>query len=281
VYTRRSREEYLANALRELPKLLAFASMTPNQDPMDLPCVVLFSDDVAFLDNVTLHVKNLRERGIQLGTLVARQLTPMPPDEESLKGSPPLLHYTRLSRNAALVRAVVPWNLNLKNNETLPRGVGRELSAAVWMQKLELCAMASDLLPSTEEIHWQDLSSRSEAFVSIVRPDPGVLLATTYPRHRSKASLDFQGRAPCAAWAIGWLLIMRAADARAHAETFHASLAWLAREGRGYLDEEVVLGWAANAGGCRGQKFLGPLMAIRDMCELESVKCRSSEDWNG
>lgn len=280
-YTRRSREEYLANALRELPKLLAFASTAPNQDPLDLPCVVLFSDDMSFLYNVTMHVLNLREQGTQLGTLVARQLTPLPPDEERLKGGTPLLPHTHLARNAALVRAVVPWELNLKNNEALSRGVGRELSAAVWMQKLELCAMASDLLPSTEEVHWQDLSSRSDAFISIVRPDPGDLLTTTYPPRRSKASLDFQGRAPCAAWSIGWLLIMRAADARAHAEMFHASLAWLASKGRGFLDEEVVLGWAANVGGCRGEKILGPLMAIRDMCDLESVNCRSSEDWNG
>ena len=39
-----------------------------------------------------------------------------------------------LSRNAALARALLPWDLPLKNGLPLARGAGRSLAAGVWFQ---------------------------------------------------------------------------------------------------------------------------------------------------
>ena len=223
-----------------------------------------------------------------------------------------------LSRNALLARAAVAVDLPLKNGLPLAPGAGRSLAAGAWLQKLDLCALAADLVPGASEVQWQDLNTRVSAAGGLVAaPPPGALAATVYPAVRPLESLGFGGRAACAAWAQGWLLAMRRADARRHAEAFHAALRELAAAGGGrFLDEEVVLAWAADARGCRssfyrrgggdaagGQrrpvKRVGPTagaeaavggegsdgggatMTVVDICSLGTVVCQASADWSG
>jgi len=229
----------------------------------------------------------LRQIGINLGAVVTRRLASMP--QEDLSNPANLLNSTvlspvpseSLSRNARLSRGAIPHDINLKNGQELGFGVGRALAAGIWMQKFDLCAIAADLLPSTSEIHWHDLSSRtSTGELGFLHPSPGSLLATTYPQLRATSSLNFDGLAPCTAWATGWLLVMRRADAHMHAETFHSALKYLATEGHGYLDEEIVMAWASNAGDCRSSSMSSssmepPNMVIRDICSLSTLVCDS------
>jgi hypothetical protein len=240
------------------------------------------------LNQVLREFIQLRQNGANLGTIMTRRLAPVP--QENLSNPSILLNRTKsssvpsngLSRNSYLSRAVIPQDIGLKNGQELSSGVARELAAGIWMQKFDICAIAADLVPSTSEIHWHDLSSRTSTnAMGFLHPSPGSLLATTYPPARAQSSLNFNGLAPCTAWAIGWLLVMRRADAHMHAESFHSALGYLAREGHGHLDEEIVMAWASNAGECRRNSISSsgktgpPKMAIQDICSLSTINCDS------
>jgi hypothetical protein len=73
---------------------------------------------------------------------------------------------------------------------------------------------------------------------------------------------------------------MRRADAHAHAETFNSVLNYLVTEGHGYLDEEIIIAWAANAGECRGKMLASnsiefSMMDVRDVCSLDILTCET------
>ena len=85
-------------------------------------------------------------------------------------------------------------------------------------------------------------------------------------------------------------------EARLHAETFHQSLKALTAAGNHFLDEEIVLAFAANAQDCRSEnkvpgdvhsndsgELLVDLAAPRivDVCSLPGLDCSRSPDWAG
>lgn len=88
---------------------------------------------------------------------------------------------------------------------------------------------------------------------------------------------------------------MRRGDALLHANTFHENLRILLDLGEQYLDEEVILAFAANARGCATSRLLlakttsssqeaptcPPTIDIRDLCSHVDIRCDASEHWGG
>ena len=190
------------------------------------------------------------------------------------------------------------------------------------------------------QVQWRDIGQDSSlSVVGPVVPVPldGSVLATLYPRGvRSLASLSFGGRAPAAASFIARLMVVNAKDARAVADRFHGALVELllmqrrrrrqqrgggvemGKEGRAllsgsasswelFLDEEIVMAWAAGEGGEVYESYLSSLsspssswgsysstsslspeeeassraMSVVDLCSLPEVGCTASSDFAG
>jgi hypothetical protein len=94
---------------------------------------------------------------------------------------------------------------------------------------------------------------------------------------------------------------MRRSDALSHANAFHRNLKLLLALGEHYLDEEVVLAFAANSRSCadvvkrncslkvgtdqvtvHDEDFCtAPFMDVRDICSHVDIKCEASADWGG
>ena len=271
----RSRDVYLSAAVSLIPRQLDF-----NRGKR---CAVLFSDDKDFLDVVKSAVEAFQDillnRGQPpLGVFLTQLLySPLPVELKSSLANAVVY----VPRNAAIALQNIPTHLNLKDGTELQPGVGRLLAAAAWFQKLDFCVLAADLVPSADDLQWHDLSERTSITLEIYSQIPNVLWAVTYPPSRPISSLNYGGEAPCAAWAHGSFLAMRSADALNHSNNFYSALVELSATGQNFLDEEIVLAYAANARGCNQNGRLEAKMDLRDICSHPAIVCEASSDWNG
>ena len=166
------------------------------------------------------------------------------------------------------------------------------------------------------QVQWRDIGMMST--LSLVGSPVSVptrsILMTMYPKGvRSQASLSFGFRAPAVAFGRAGFMVVNAADIQQVADSFHSALSELlqmAKESHNdndgelslinsshtafrrqlFLDEEIVIAWAAQQGSTgtgseraesRGHPSDSSLLNVVDLCSLPDVGCAASSDFSG
>lgn len=166
------------------------------------------------------------------------------------------------------------------------------------------------------QVQWRDIGMMST--LSLVGSPVSIptrsILMTMYPKGvRSRASLSFGFRAPAVAFGIARFMVVNAADIQQVADSFHSALSELlqmAKESHNdndgelslintshtafrrqlFLDEEIVIAWAAQQGSTgtgseRAESWGHPsdssLLSVVDLCSLPDVGCAASSDFSG